>query len=49
MRVVIAVAGLAQTLWVNEFRCCVAKFFVRVVVTEEFPFLVAKFSPYYDR
>ena len=25
------------------------KFFVRVDVTEEFPFLVAKLSPYYDR
>jgi hypothetical protein len=25
------------------------KFFVRVDVTEEFPFLVAKMSPYYDR
>jgi hypothetical protein len=25
------------------------KFFVRVVVTEEFPFLVTKMSPYYDR
>ena len=25
------------------------KFFVRVDVTEEFPFLVTKHSPYYDR
>jgi PatG C-terminal len=25
------------------------KFFVRVDVTEEFPFLVAKMSPYFDR
>ena len=25
------------------------KFFVRVDVTEEFPFLVKKLSPYYDR
>jgi hypothetical protein len=25
------------------------KFYVRVDVTEEFPFLVAKMSPYYDR
>ncbi|OOO02161.1 MAG: hypothetical protein USCGTAYLOR_01609 [Chromatiales bacterium USCg_Taylor] len=25
------------------------KFFVRCDVTEEFPFLVTKFSPYYDR
>jgi hypothetical protein len=25
------------------------KFFVRVNVTEEFPFLVTKMSPYYDR
>lgn len=25
------------------------KFFVRVDITEEFPFLVAKLSPYYDR
>jgi len=25
------------------------KFFVRVDVTEEFPFLVTKLSPYYDR
>ena len=25
------------------------KFFVRVDVTEEFPFLVTKISPYYDR
>ena len=25
------------------------KLFVRVDVTEEFPFLVAKMSPYYDR
>ena len=25
------------------------KFFVRVDVTEEFPFLVTKMSPYYDR
>ena len=27
----------------------VEKFFVRVDVTEEFPFLVTKLSPYYDR
>lgn len=26
-----------------------AAFFVRVDVTEEFPFLVTKLSPYYDR
>ena len=25
------------------------KFFVRVDVTEEFPFLITKLSPYYDR
>ena len=25
------------------------KFFVRVDITEEFPFLVTKLSPYYDR
>jgi hypothetical protein len=25
------------------------KFFVRVDVTEEFPFLATKLSPYYDR
>jgi len=25
------------------------KFFIRVDVTEEFPFLVTKMSPYYDR
>jgi len=25
------------------------KYFVRVDVTEEFPFLVTKLSPYYDR
>ncbi len=25
------------------------KFFVRMDVTEEFPFLVTKLSPYYDR
>jgi hypothetical protein len=25
------------------------KFFVRVDVTDEFPFLVTKLSPYYDR
>jgi PatG C-terminal len=25
------------------------KFFVRVDVTEEFPFLVTRLSPYYDR
>jgi hypothetical protein len=25
------------------------KFFLRVDVTEEFPFLVSKLSPYYDR
>ena len=27
----------------------VEKFFTRVDVTEEFPFLVTKMSPYYDR
>jgi hypothetical protein len=27
----------------------VEKFFPRVDVTEEFPFLVTKMSPYYDR
>jgi PatG C-terminal len=27
----------------------VEKFFVRVDVTEEFPFLVTKLTPYYDR
>ena len=27
----------------------IEKFFVRVDVTEEFPFLVTKMSPYYDR
>jgi len=27
----------------------VEKFFVRVDVTQEFPFLVTKLSPYYDR
>jgi hypothetical protein len=27
----------------------VEKYFVRVDVTEEFPFLVTKLSPYYDR
>jgi hypothetical protein len=27
----------------------IEKFFVRVDVTEEFPFLITKLSPYYDR
>ena len=27
----------------------VEKYFVRVDVTEEFPFLITKMSPYYDR
>jgi len=27
----------------------VEKYFVRVDVTEEFPFLITKLSPYYDR
>jgi hypothetical protein len=31
---------------VSDFK---EKFFVRVDVTEEFPFLVTKMSPYYDR
>ena len=35
-------AGLAQTLRVCGLRCCVARFFTRVDVTEEFSFLVIK-------
>jgi hypothetical protein len=31
----------------NRVEC--EKFFVRVDVTEEFPFLVTRLSPYYDR
>jgi hypothetical protein len=41
-----SLAGRVQTLWVSEFRCWVAKFFARVDVTEEFPFPVAKLSPF---
>jgi hypothetical protein len=32
----------------NRTTDVVAKFFVRVDVTEQFPFLVTKLSPYYD-
>jgi hypothetical protein len=35
--------------YTNRNTDVVEKFFVRVDVTEEFPFLVMKMSPYYDR
>jgi hypothetical protein len=35
--------------YTNRETDVVEKYFVRVDVTEEFPFLVTKFSPYYDR
>jgi hypothetical protein len=35
--------------YTNRTTDVVEKFFVRVDVTEEFPFLVTKLSPYYDR
>ena len=35
--------------YTNRNTDVVEKFFVRVDVTEEFPFLVTKLSPYYDR
>jgi len=35
--------------YTNRSTDVVEKFFVRVDVTEEFPFLVTKLSPYYDR
>jgi hypothetical protein len=35
--------------YVNRQTDVLEKFFVRVDVTEEFPFLVTKMSPYYDR
>jgi len=36
-------------VFTNRQTDVVSKFFVRVDVTEEFPFLVTKLSPYYDR
>jgi hypothetical protein len=35
--------------YTNRNTDVVEKFFTRVDVTEEFPFLVTKLSPYYDR
>ena len=35
--------------YTNRNTDVVEKFFVRVDVTEEFPFLVTKMSPYYER
>ncbi len=35
--------------YTNRNTDVVEKFFVRVDVTEQFPFLVTKLSPYYDR
>jgi hypothetical protein len=35
--------------YTNRNTDVVEKFFVRVDVTDEFPFLVTKLSPYYDR
>jgi PatG Domain len=35
--------------YTNRKTCCTEKYFVRCDVTEEFPFLVTKMSPYYDR
>ena len=35
--------------YINRTTDVVEKFFTRVDVTEEFPFLVTKLSPYYDR
>jgi hypothetical protein len=35
--------------YTNRATDVVEKYFVRVDVTEQFPFLVTKMSPYYDR
>jgi hypothetical protein len=35
--------------YTNRSSDVMEKFFCRVDVTEEFPFLVTKMSPYYDR
>jgi hypothetical protein len=35
--------------YTNRGTDVIEKFFVRADVTEEFPFLVTKLSPYYDR
>ena len=35
--------------YTNRYTDVTEKYFVRVDVTEEFPFLVTKLSPYYDR
>lgn len=37
------------TIHPSRSRDLSAKFFVRVDVTDELPFLVTKLSPYYDR
>lgn len=42
-------AGLRIREAVKPAQFGTAAFFVRVDVTEEFPFLVTKLSPYYDR
>jgi len=38
-----------QKEYTNRNTAVTVKFFVRMDVTEEFPFLVTKMSPYYDR
>jgi hypothetical protein len=42
-------AKLCLPACTNRNTSVVQKFFVRVDVTEQFPFLVTKLSPYYDR
>jgi hypothetical protein len=41
--------SLSSSSYTNSNTDFTEKFFVRVDVTEEFPFLVTKMSPYYDR
>ena len=41
-------SSLSGTIW-NRNTDYTEKYFVRVDVTDEFPFLVTKMSPYYDR
>ena len=42
-------ASLHLTIGINRATDVVEKQFLRVDVTEEFPFLVTRLSPYYDR
>jgi hypothetical protein len=42
-------AGFSKSSYTNRNTDVTEKFFVRVDVTQDFPFLVTKMSPYYDR